>query len=292
MTSRNLYGLAIAILMLLPIPSQAQTLQPGFTIKPQRDSSGNLLRFGNREIQYGRPEVDIFATGAVRDAASGKNTPANVSGSLGLRYRGARFVVAGLINVASKEDTIRADYGATLLPPSSGRGLNAGLLDVRAPRLVKDALCVDRDTWIPCHIGVHLYFTASSARWATAFNTTGQATATQIVPSWGSGAGFSYTFINGELEDSNKVAMVLDVGVATRSIRGDISANDAARSALLGTTSRNFVGGEFSLNMQYNMVLAGITYYYMSGSLSGFSRGQVVAGVSLQSNLNSKALKK
>lgn len=284
----SIFGLVIAGAA-VPGALFAQTLQPGFTVSsPGIDS---ITRLAARPV----PMVDVFASGAVRDAAAKGDTPAAVNGALGLRYRGAVFVVAGLINIASKEDTLRSDFGSSILPPSAGHALNAGLLDIRAPRFPSKRIeqdCSKNPDAIACHIGLHAYFSASSTRWATTSAADGTVLDTRIVPAWGSGLGLTYTFVNGMLEDSNQVGMVLDVGLATRSIRGDIAGMDSVRTSLLGTDSKNFIGGEFSFNLQYNTIQAGLTYYYMTGDVAGFSRGQIVAGVSLQSNLNSKRIKR
>lgn len=294
----------LAQLMLLASSVAAQTLQPGFTVRrpapvfEATDTRADSTRkAAAAALLKAPPEVDIFASGAVRDVASNASNPSAVTGALGLRYRGEVFVVAGLVNVASKEDTIRSDFGASLLPPASGHALNAGLLDIRAPRwpsagIMDHCAQADRQDDIRCHVGLHGYVSTASARWATALDTAGGVIASRVVPTWGMGLGLSYSFVNGVLTDDTRVALVLDAGVATRHIRGDITAMDSVRASLLGADTKNFIGGEFALNMQYNTIQAGITYYYMSGDIDGFSRGQVVAGVSIQSNLNSKPIKR
>jgi hypothetical protein len=56
---------------------------------------------------------------------------------------------------------------------------------------------------------------------------------------------------------------------------------------LLGDTKRNFFGFEFGLGLEYNEIKAGLSYYRMNGNVAGLSHGQVVAGISIQANLNS-----
>lgn len=235
------------------------------------------------------PEIAMFAGGSVRDVAGGRESAANVSGSLGLRYRGAAFLVTGLVNVASTEDTIRTGFGETLLSPASGRALNAGLLDIRAPRLPLQSLnerCRDHPDAVLCHVGAHAYLSASSARWATALQDDGRVLSSDIVPTWGMGIGLSYTFFNGMLVDSTQAGMILDVGLATRHLRGDLLGDPDTRAAILDTDETNFLGLEVGLNLQYNTLNGGLTYYYMGGDLDGFSKGQVVAGFSIQADLN------
>jgi hypothetical protein len=76
------------------------------------------------------------------------------------------------------------------------------------------------------------------------------------------------------------------VGLATRHLRGDLLGDDSTRDALLGTSKKNFVGLEIGLNMQYDTLQGGLTYYYMSGAIDRFTRGQVVGGFSIQADLN------
>jgi hypothetical protein len=123
----------------------------------------------------------------------------------------------------------------------------------------------------------------------------GKIVATVDVPVWASGLGVYYSFVDGSVGDSadqKAVAMVLDVGLAGRHLRGDLFDQEAVRKALLnGDTRRNFYGLEIGLGIQYEQIKAGITYYFMNGRVNGLSHGQVVAGVSVQANLNSGRLK-
>ncbi len=81
------------------------------------------------------------------------------------------------------------------------------------------------------------------------------------------------------------VAMVLDAGIASRHVRGDLFTRDSTRTRLLRTQRKDFYGPEVVLTMQINQIRSSLAYYYMNGAVDGFSKGQVVAGVSISARL-------
>ena len=270
--------------------------------------------------------IQVFADGNVKNALANPGAATSASGSLGLRYAGPTFVASGTINVGGTKDTLTQGFGTSLLAPATGSALSAGVLEIRRRHIwglettstydatgsvrktsddqIARASCDDptlrwseRD--IRCNFGLRLYFTGASALWATQIDTVppaaGSTTATPTtkirsavnVPAVGAGLGGSYTFFTGQ-SNKNEAAMVLDFGVAWRGVRGDLisTSRAALRESLSGTKTTDFFGAEIGLGMQFNQLSANMTYYRMSGSMDGFSRGQLVAGVSIQTNLN------
>ena len=72
-------------------------------------------------------------------------------------------------------------------------------------------------------------------------------------------------------------------------------ANSSRIEVFVDGNLKNVVGEpgyEIGLNLQYHQLRAGFTYYRLTGDVPGFSDGQVVAGVSIQANLNSGNLKR
>lgn len=245
----------------------------------------------------GTTRVEVFAEGNVKNVVSQPSDVTDVTGSLGIRYLGSTYIATGVINVAGTFDTVTTGFGATLLAPATGKGLNAGLLDIRRRHffgLGKACKGLKGDLPIKCNIGFHAYGSVASHRWATRTDTEGIPLATQDVQVWGSGIGFFYNFFDGTVGDSlekKPVAMVLDVGLAGRHLRGDLFSQDTLRTRLLnGDDRRNFYGLEIGLGIQYEQIKAGLNYYFMNGNVNGLSHGQVVAGVSIQANLNSGKL--
>ena len=240
-----------------------------------------------------RPRLAITASGNVRDVLGKPDQSASATGSISMRYTGNTYLITTLVNVAARIDTITESYGASLLPPASGRGLNAGLLDIRRRNLpFLGGRCQEAPErgfiTYACRIGVHHYTSVSSLRWATELRDDA-VTATADVPVIGTGTGLSYRFFSGRVGTGDPPAtagILLDIGFATRSVRGDLLAQGPLRTRLLGSSDRDFRGLEGGLTLEYNNLRAGITYYSLGGGVSGLSRGQVVAGISIEAVLN------
>ncbi len=240
----------------------------------------------------GHPEVVLFGDGGVRNVVGQPSDATSTTGSLGVTFRGSRYVVTGVVNVLARSDTITAGYGASMLAPASGRAFESALLEVRRPHLFGyDARCADGDPSRMCQLGLRAYVAASATRWGYQKNAEGVPAAVADVPVWATGLGGYYRFFDGFVGDSNRVAMGLDVTWATRHVRGDLAASDAAavnaRTTILGSTRVNFDGLETGLNIRYNEIDAGLTYYWFSGQIAGFSGGQIVAAISVRARLNS-----
>ena len=281
MVSRFVRGAVCVVILSSPAPVVAQTLQQVTNARDRR--------------------VEIFADGNVKNVVSEGAEGSATTGSLGLRYIGPTYTVTGIISIAGAADTISKSYGATLLTPATGKALNSGLLDIRRQHLFGmdsgcDTAMAQHRHPIRCNLGLHAYASASSSLWATAFDTNGTITKTTQVPAWGWGVGVFYRFVQGTIggsehpKDAKDVAMILDLGLAARSLRGDLYNQPSTRTALLGTDKRNFYGPEVGLGLQYDMIKAGITYYFMDGTVKGLSNGQIVVGVGIQANLNSGVL--
>jgi hypothetical protein len=222
--------------------------------------------------------------------------------------------------VASTSDTVRVQHGSTLLVPASGGGINAAELRVRR-RFASwtDPSCAAyayRSRL--CNAGFRFTLDASTREWATRFDTTirttpapqgsaGSATAdttvrvgeTARVPMWGAGAGVWYEFFRGDLRgaDSSRrpVALVLDVDVAYRALRGDIAAEESSvlRSALLGERKTEYLGFATALAMTYNNVTSRFTYFWFPQCKArGLCGGQIVAALALNAPLASELLKR
>ena len=254
------------------------------------------------------PRVEIFADGSIKDMLGGGSEGALATGALGLRYRGPLFRTVGMINVAGTSDTIASNYGASLLAPGAGAGLNAGLVEVRmAAQGLEGCQAVTGALVLPCNLGLHAYASASTRIWGTNVERSTDAsgeTRTRVldameVPIWGLGLALTYTFFDDVMqgeESSWPVAMALDVGYARRAIRGNLASDRptrrALRSVLLLTEDTDFGGLEIRLGLRYKDVLSSFTYYRMRGDIDGFSGGQILAVVSLQAVLNSGLLRR
>lgn len=274
------------------------------------------------------PAVEVFGDGNVKDVLGGQTGTAAASGALGLHFIGPRYDVTGLVNVAGTNDTVRSrygtvrsPYGAAILVPAAGTALNAASLSIRRRfRTWGDPVCTREDPTKWCSLGLRIHADAATRLWATrtqrvaapaaAGATDAQAAAAagdsvdrvleaRDVPTWGAGVNLSYTFFQNALTADDGTArplqMVLDLGYARRSLRGDLTSpgRAALRDSLIGTRrQKNFDGFEIGLTMQYNQVRSSFTYVLLNGGVDGLSRGQIVALVDLRAVLASGLLRR
>jgi hypothetical protein len=255
--------------------------------------------------------VEVFADGNVKDVLGNPNSTAAASGALGLHYQGSRFEVTGMVNVVGTTDTVRADYGASLLLPTTGQALNAASLAVRYSLYDwNDSRCASYSYNMLCNVGFRVELNASTRDWATSVKNSGplagqtdsvsNVVTASTIPMWGSDVGVWYAFFQGNLPSTDTVArpvsMLLDVSWAHRALRGDISggtaSQQATRQALLNTTATNFDGLGVGLTLVFNQVRSNLTYYRFGGAVNGLSGGQIVATVEIQAAFASGLLRR
>lgn len=88
--------------------------------------------------------------------------------------------------------------------------------------------------------------------------------------------------------------MILDVGHARRSVRGDVTSpqRDSVRTRLLGHRRTDFNGLEVGLTMIYNQIPDVADLRAAVGKVDGLTRGQLVALVDLRAPFRTKLLKR
>lgn len=252
--------------------------------------------------------LEIFGQGNVKDALGSGSGGASPSGALGVHYTGSRYDVTGLVNVAGSSDTVRSGFGGTVLLPSTGGGLNAASLVIRMRfRDWGARRCADYYYSKTCNMGLRLALDASTRVWATQTGKSSPAggqgdsvttvTGVTEVPMWGVGLGVWYSFFDAPLaadSGGGRAAMLLDLGLAHRAIRGALGgtseAQTALRDSLLNDRRHDFTGLEVGLTLQYNQVRSTFTYYLFNGHADGFSGGEIVATVSLDAAIASRLL--
>jgi hypothetical protein len=269
---------------------------------PKRASVGKTIVADT--IPHCLSSVELFADGNVKDVVGNSGATSIASGSLGMRFVGSRYEVAGSVNVFGTTDTVTQSYGATLLAPSTGRGLNAAQLVVRSRfRDWGDRGCADYSYSLLCNMGWRAEANATSRNWATAFRKSAPppggtdsvktVSSVAIVPMYGIDLGLWYQFFDGRITGSDSssrpAAMILDLGYSRRALRGDLGAADGhlstVRAELLQTPNKTFTGIHLGLTLRYNQVESSFTYFRLDGSAIGISGGQVVASVSLNAAL-------
>jgi hypothetical protein len=252
--------------------------------------------------------IAVYADGNLKTALTKGDDAQVAAASLGLGIGIRRATIDLLINTVGTAPAVKSNWGTTLLSPGSGSSLAAGLLEVRwlfhkyedtppakkpeakekvAPTPEESASAeATRGLW---KTGIRGYGSISSAKWQVNSNDeTGV-----VVGGLGLGAFFALQGDTKNIDSTrNHTGAILDVGLAGRFIGGDI-ANDLHQSELdtaMARSGKVHVGIELGLQLYINGAKASLTYYAFGGVLggkdvAGLTRGQVVAGFSVQSAL-------
>jgi hypothetical protein len=225
--------------------------------------------------------VQLYADGNIRKALQDAGGGQVAAGSLGLTISAAQSTFDILLNTAGSTDALRRGFGTSVLAPGSGGNLSSGLIDWR---LFLDNASVRRKP------GIRAYASASSVSWQP---DTAKSPVSAAIGGLGLGVFYG---IGGRVqvkstEDSTKtenkvISAVLDLGVAYRSIGGDVvlAANEAARG-LVGADNVKRAGLELGATLVYSGLKAGVTYYVFGGDMPGYSHGQLVAAFAVQTIL-------
>jgi hypothetical protein len=220
--------------------------------------------------------VSVFGNGNVKSAVS-DTTATSVQGVLGVVRSTCAADFTVQLNVAAKADTIKGNFGVSILAPATGGFLQAGLIDFRVPHAFRLAGLG--------YLGPHFYASVSTSNWLlppdpTGIERTFQATAL------GLGAGVYKQLLRNDLSGTF-VSVGLDVGLAYRGLYGDLaSKNDTAfRGIFLETEKKHFLGPEVGFNMQVGQLKGALHFYYFACDVPGLGRGQVVAGFAIQGDI-------
>ena len=225
--------------------------------------------------------VSVFGNGNVKTAIADTTGATRVQGALGVVRSTCAADFTVQLNVAATSDTIRGNFGTTLLAPATGGFLKAGLVDFRAA----DAVRIGSG-----RIGIHVYTTASTSDWEVPGPDTLVFQATVL----GLGGGVYKQLLRNDF-DGTFVAVGLEIGAAYRGLYGDLVSdrNDAARVSMLGSEAQHFIGLEVGFSLQVSQLRGGLHFYYFPRTdIAGLGRGQVVAGFALQGGLIGKRVER
>lgn len=290
-----------------PATHGAQTLRSSFTF-PEAASPEAIRAACERRalaasenpaaacVHSKRPILaELYADANVRRTVGQAEGGQVAAGSLGAFFMGGTWALDFFVNTVGTTTAIRGDYGPSILAPGAGGSFNAGLIEGR--RLIGDSDNRRR-------FGVRGYASVSAGRW--------QPTDTLRSPvgfvGTGLGGGGFFSIggrVPAEVVDKSdgstkpgfkSLSAVLDVGAAYRSVGGDISDAQSRDTNLvklrdeIGLATMRRWAPEIGVTIAFNDLKAGITWYRFGGRMRGFSRGQVVAGISVQSALASGLL--
>jgi len=222
------------------------------------------------------PKVSVFLEGNVKALASGtaaKGTAAN--GTMGLFVERESFTAAGAINVASTVDSVTDGFATLVLSPANGKGLLAGVFDVR-----------QRMSRAGKEFCLHYYLAGSQSTWYNFATDAGSSSTRERAAIWGLGALGSWDILADVLKES-PVALTAEGGIAVRAISGDIARNAAFRERIgvIGDSRKLFGGLELGMKLQYKDFIGAMQVYRLNGHSKGISGLQLVGGISARTSI-------
>ncbi len=265
-------------------PGEAQTLTPtrGVFAVP----NARTLKAKEEKLAVVDSVVlSLLVDGSVRTVLTGKSgdAPSPAAGAVGVAFGRYNSNLTIMLNVVGSVDSVKREFGTSLLSPTSG-GATANRLSFLADyrRLFNGSNGT----------GMHVYLSGAPMAWV---DTTPSAPKQERGLALGAGAQLSREVYYQEFDNSTTVGLIFDAGVVARSIHGDLSSprSDALRSKLLGTNRRSFIGAELGATLQVREVRLGVSYYLFGGDVPGLSKGQAVFGFAVANSIfSSRAAKK
>lgn len=242
----------------------------------------------------------ISAEGNIQGVLTNSSDEANGNtGALGLKIikrkknepdiTGSEFLAK--ITLTGNADTVGNEFGASILNPLTGS--RSAYIDWR---LWKNDLNINDLlpwNWLKLvknlsKLNLHLYGGIASKVWVSdSLNLSKKVTSI----AWG--IQYFYDFLKYKGDDG-PFAAILDVGIASRGILGDItgSENKEFRMDVLGTDIRNTYGFEIGLTLIVKNLKANFNYLNLfsltktDAKINGLTHGQIVAGISIQADIN------
>jgi hypothetical protein len=213
------------------------------------------------------PVVEVYASGDVRGVLgqSSGGSATTGTGSLGFSFATHTAVYTAMVAVASTQDSVTSNYGATVLTPATGGSLKSALLDVRWRRA-------------PFLHTIHVYAAYASSLWRYT-NQKGELT-TQNATTVGLGGLWYHNLQDGNIGET-PFQVSVEGGVALRFLAGDVGSDAVARDSTLRTTAKTFFGAEIGFQIVFGRVTGSAMFYYLMGPrVAGVTRGQIAIGFS------------
>lgn len=194
------------------------------------------------------------------------------------------------ITLASTNDTIKENYGSSLL--ISKKGVTSAYFQVlifepfKKMRIFKNIPIVKEITdAILKYNDFGIYVGYSNAVWKK--DSTFISKATNVAIGVYANYDFARYFIPKDL-DNKDIKCSIGAGFTYRSIVGDLSfeKNDSLRMAIFGTDQRKFFGPELRATIGYKNFLVTASYIYLYGDrVEGLSRGQFLTSFSFSADV-------
>ncbi len=181
------------------------------------------------------------------------------------------------ITVASVSDTVKENYGSSILIPR--KGVTSLTFQFTYYEILNPIFGNSNGiTNFLKFIDLNSYFNVSNALWKTSDSTVTKAT------NFAAGILLSYDFskyANLKDEKNTDITCSLGLGLCARSLVGDLSfkENDSLRTQLLGTEENVFGGLELKGEIGYKNLIISASYIYLFGKneVRGLSRGNLLS---------------
>jgi hypothetical protein len=243
--------------------------------------------------KIGKPTVSLFASGDIVGSISNQGTQGTPNqstigtGSVGVRYVTNKNIVLAKVYIASSQDTLKNNFGQSLLSPAKGEALGSALIEWYHATSLKEL----GNPWI------HAYGSVASSLWN--LDSTNSNTLTRSASILGIGVLLNWPVFNGKIANTD-AGLNLELGCSLRYFGGDIrnflnSGSDSASFIKAFPTRKNtFIGPEFGMSINIGDVSAAIQAYVYSGKkgeqINGLTRLQFSFGISINASVISGAL--
>lgn len=229
------------------------------------------------------PSIAIFATGdvlgAINNQGGANSSSQNViaSGSVGFRAVWTKDILVAKVAVASTQDTIKSNFGGSLLSPAkgaSGSFLFEWYRKLDYPRLGKP--------WL------HLYGAFATSLWGV--DTSASNPLYRTTNSVSAGCLLNWMLLNSQVAQT-PVSLNAEVGFGLRHMDGDVrsllkgGADSTTFLKAFPTGKSSFVGPEGGVTLSVGDVIASFHAYYFiprkNESIDGLTRLQFTFGISV-----------
>lgn len=241
------------------------SLNAGEKSSVKRDAAALRAEFAAALDRLSGPVVLVFADGNIRGAARGESDASRVgTGSLGVSLAASFATYVATVAIASTQDTVDANYGASLLTPASGQSLASALFDVHLQR-----------------VPVHFYASVARSLWRVRTEPSVQTASATVV---GAGA-LAYRYIALGDVGGNQVGLKVEFGPSVRWLEGDVRSRSVElQEELLKTSGTVFPGLEAGVQISFGSVSGAAQLYRLwdpddGVRVDGLTGLQLVAGL-------------
>lgn len=223
-------------------------------------------------------QLSLFADGSVQSVIDAPDGASSATGTLGISLQYPFLHSSIQVSAVGTDTQVTNSYGASLITSRGGGNFNGFGASLR---------------WLPkayseIRYGIHTNGYLSSSEWVYNENEYGISVRE---------LGIHFT---GQYDDNfgtssdNPLTLIFDIGIAHRSIAGDLanSSEQQLRESILGTSNKSWTGLELGISIKLHQITASGSYLHFGGDVDGFSGGQILTKISVNSAILSDIRRK